>query len=223
MTDQGGLLTFRRRPVKLPWNWGPQMVVGLVAMGSAVASVPHPTPNAFASANYGLTFHTPPVSSYCALPHDWVGSDHGTVIFLAPPKRCSGAGYASSGRGFDGNVPRIQVYYGYDTVDDEDQKPAPCKEIGRVAFLGRLRQLCRTSSRHGIEVSVSAKYKADIPAEAIFTLVTSPARQESDLQAFRVLLQSARTCTATWTGGKSGLSSFTTGSGPPCPTGARFF
>lgn len=200
------------------------MVVGL-AMAAAISAVssPRPTPSAFVSEQYGLTFRTPPSSTYCALPKDWVGSDHGTVIFLAPPKRCYGAGFPSSGRGFDGNAPRIEVFYGYDLAEDEeDQKPPPCKEVGRVVFLGKPRPLCRTSSRQGIEVAVSAKYLADQPAETILTLVTSRARLEADLHKFEALLQSARTCTATWHDDKGGKP-FTTGSGLPCPAEAQWF
>lgn len=185
-----------------------------------MASAPRSAPAAFVTEQYGLTFRTPPGSSYCALPDDWVGSDHGTVVFLTPPKRCHGAGYPSSGRGFDGAAPRIEVFYAYD-ADDLDQTPPPCEEVGAIAFLGELRQLCRTSSRRGVEISVSAKYLADVPALAILRLVTSPARLERDLQTFRVLLQSARTCTATWGDGKG--ATFTIGSGRPCPDDARYF
>jgi hypothetical protein len=181
-------------------------VVG-VAMAAAIAAVPNPgqTPNAFVSEQYGLTFRTPRSSTYCALPKDWVGSDHGTVVFLAPPKKCYAADYPSSGRGFNGNPPRIEVFYAHDPADDEEnQKPAPCKEVARVTFLGKPRPLCQTSSRRGIEVAVSAKYPADIPAEAIITLITSAVRLQADLRKFEALLQSARTCTAIWHDDKGG-------------------
>ena len=200
------------------------MVVGL-AMAAAISTVsnPLPTPSAFVSERYGLTFQTPRSSTYCALPNDWVGSDHGTVIFLAPPTRCYGAGFPSSGRGFDGNAPHIEVYYGYDLAEDEEgQKPPPCREVGRVEFLGKPRPLCQTTSRQRVEVMVSAKYIADQPAEATLTLVTSRARLEADLPSFEALLRSARTCTATWRDDKGGKP-FTTGSGASCPTNARWF
>ena len=186
-------------------------------------SPPHPTPKAFVSEQYGLTFDTPPGSSYCALPNDWIGSDHGTVLFLTPPKRCFGAGYPSSGRGFDGNAPRIEVFYAYDVADDEEgSKPPPCNTIGRVRFLGESRRLCRKSSRREVDVSVSAKYPADQPAETTLTLVTSGSRLANDLAKFEKLLESTRTCTATWHDDKGGKP-FTTGAGAPCPTAARWF
>ena len=186
-------------------------------------SAPHPTPKAFVTEQYGLTFDNPIGGSYCALPADWSGSDHGTVIFLAPPKTCFGAGYASSGRGFDGNAPRIEVFYGYDVADDEEaSKPPPCKTIGHVMFLGATRRLCRQSSRQGVEVSVSAKYSADQPAEMTLTLVTSRSRLADELPKFEKLLRSTRTCTATWHDDKGGKP-FTTGTGSSCPADARWF
>ena len=186
-------------------------------------SPPLPTPKAFASEQYGLTFDTPNGGSYCALPADWSGSDHGTVIFLAPPKKCFGAGYSSSGRGFDGDAPRIEVFYAYDLADDDEtSKRPPCKPIGRVKFLGKVHRLCRESSRRGVQVSVSAKYSADEPAETTLTLVTPHARLADDLPKFKKLLESTGTCSATWHDDKGGKP-FTTGSGPPCPAGARWF
>jgi hypothetical protein len=184
---------------------------------------PIPAPKAFASEQYGLTFQTPRDGSYCALPADWSGSDHGTVIFLAPPKKCFGAGYPSSGRGFDGNVPRIEVFYAYDVADDDEaSKPPPCKTIGRVRFLGEVRRLCEKSSRQGVQVSVSAKYSADQPAETTLTLLTSHAHLADHLSKFKKLLESTTTCSATWHDDKGGKP-FTTGSGPACPTSARWF
>src|ERR1700761_7268156 len=130
------------------------LLVGLIAAAAGASApvekptAPLPTPPAFASEQYGLTFRTPPGSTYCSLPDNWTGSDHGTVIFLAPPKRCWGAGFPSSGRGFDGNAPRVEVFYAYDLGDDEEgRKPPPCREVGRVLFLGKTRPLCRKSSR----------------------------------------------------------------------------
>lgn len=184
---------------------------------------PLPAPKEFASELFGLTFKIPSNGSYCALPADWSGSDHGTVIFLAPPKKCFGAGYPSSGRGFDGNVPRIEVFYAYDVAeDDEASKPPPCKTIGRVRFLGKVRRLCEESSRQGVQVSVSAKYSADEPAETTLTLVTPQAQLADHLPKFKRLLESTRTCSATWHDDKGGKP-ITTGSGPLCPEGARWF
>ncbi|HWE46562.1 MAG TPA: hypothetical protein VG407_11085 [Caulobacteraceae bacterium] len=197
------------------------MIVALAFAAVAAAASPRPTPNAFVSEQYGLTFQTPSGSSYCALSDDWVGSDHGTVIFLTPPTRCYGTGYPSSGRGFDGDPSRIEVFYAYYTADEDEDTPPPCDQVGQVIFLGEVRPLCRTLSGQRAEVSVSARYEADIPAEAILTLVTSPDRLRNDLRKFETLLKSAMTCTATWRDNKGIF--FKTGSGPACPNDARYF
>lgn len=197
--------------------------VTMLAMAIAATSAPRAAPAAFVSQQYGLTFRTPANSFYCALAKDWVGSDHGTVVFLAPPAACGGAGFPSSARGWDGSAPRIEVFYGYDLVDDDEKPtPAPCDRIGRAAFLGAGAPLCRKRARGTVEVSVSGKYQADVPAEAVLTLVTSRRRLAGDLQAFEALLRSARTCSTVWRGGP-GKTSFTTGSGPPCPRAASWF
>ena len=62
----------------------------------------------FTSVNYPMTFKAPASAFFCPLSPDWVGSDHGTTVFLARPKACYGAGYPSSSRGFEpGDFPRI--------------------------------------------------------------------------------------------------------------------
>lgn len=195
----------------------------LVALAMA-AAVSIPAPAQFVTEQYGLTFETPSKSSYCALPEDWVGSDHGTVIFLVPPKRCLRAGYPSSGRGFEGDVPRIEVYYGYDTREDDANKaPPPCTRIGSAEFLGKARPLCRLHIQGRIGIAVEADYPVgNGAAEAVFTLVTTPVRLRADLSKFKTLLESARTCTATWKSSDGGAPS-TVGSGPPCPALARWF
>jgi hypothetical protein len=198
-------------------------MVTALAMAAAV-SLPLPAPGQFVTEQYGLTFETPARSSYCALPKDWVGSDHGTVIFLVPPKRCLGAGYPSSGRGFDGDVPRIEVFYGYSTRDDAvDQAPPPCARIGSAEFLGKARPLCRIHVQGRKGISAEADYPVENgAANAVLTLVTTPVRLRADLSKFKLLLKSARTCTATWKPDDGGAP-FTTGSGPPCPSQARWF
>jgi hypothetical protein len=198
------------------------VAAALPALAAAQHSAaPRPAPAAFVSEQYGLTFKTATHSLYCRLPKDWVGSDHGTVVFLAAPKRCYGAGFPSSGRGFDGNVARIEIFYAYAVDDDDEGAPEPCISIGRVRFLAHDRPLCKAAGKGHVEISVSARYMADIRSQAVFTLVTTSGRLQRDLAAFRSLVSSARTCTAAWRDGKGGV--FTTGAGSPCPKEARFF
>src|SRR5271156_6676533 len=90
-------------------------------LAAVAVSAPTPAPSLYVTENYALTFRTPPHTTICALPDSWVGSDHGTVIFLAPPRSCGRPGFPSSSRGFRGNVPRIEVYYAYRV----EETPAP--------------------------------------------------------------------------------------------------
>ena len=74
-------------------------------LGGAWAAKPlrEPPPTAprravgdFTSSNYAITFKAPDYTYYCPLPDGWEGSDHGTILFLASPSACYGAGYPSS-------------------------------------------------------------------------------------------------------------------------------
>ncbi len=189
----------------------------LLPLASLGATPPQPAPPVYATANYGLTFRSPPGTTYCPLPRRWVGSDHGTILFLEPPRHCGGADYPSIGRGFaPANAARLELYYGfYDATDSPG--PAPCREIGRLAFLGRDRPLCRADRDGMIAVSVRAAYGADGPAEAVLTLATRPDRLEADLGPFRRLAASLRTCTPLWRRAGRGRES-----GPPCARSGWF-
>lgn len=162
---------------------------------------PLPAPRLYRSADKNLTFPTPDGAFYCPLPKGWVGSDHGTVVFLTSPRRCdNGGGVASSDRGAL-NAPNVQVYYGYDVLEgNEKAAPDHCNEIGRTHFLGADRPLCVSRPDPDVvEVRAQAFYMAegaeqDIKAEAVFTLVTDSGRLRTDLEVFKELLGETRTC-----------------------------
>ena len=119
------------------------------ALAAALLNAPIPTPPIFVAGDYALTFHTPPDTTTCALPADFVGSNHGTVIFLQPPKDCGGVGYPSSSRSFSENVPRIEVFYAY-WLGDPGTGPKPChRVIGRIQFIAKARKLCPDRSGPG--------------------------------------------------------------------------
>ena len=63
----------------------------ILAAATVLVSAPIPTPPIFVTPVYALTFRSPSATTICALPVDWTGSDHGTVMFLLPPKQCGGA------------------------------------------------------------------------------------------------------------------------------------
>jgi hypothetical protein len=157
----------------------------------------------------------------CAIPADWVGSNHGTVVFLRPPKECSGVGFPSDSRWFSEDVPRIEVFYAY-WLSDPGTGPESChKVVGRIQFVGRARKLCQTRQGQDLRISVSARYTADAPAWVELTLVTTPKRLSVDLNTFRQLAGSVTPCKLSWSGRDGRSVSF--GVGSACPAEGRFF
>lgn len=186
---------------------------------AALAVPPRPTPSVYASHIYVISFRPPPGATYCPLPAGWIGSDHGTTIFLERPRRCGDdAGYPSTSRSFTpGYVARIDLFYVYQMPDPPP--PTRCRPIGRLAFLGRSRPICRSDEAGMISLSVEAPYRADIAAEAILTLRTRSARLARDLATFRQVAASVRTCTATEQGRRG---RFRFGRGAPCARSGTF-
>jgi hypothetical protein len=196
------------------------MLATLVALQGVPAIAPKPAPPVFVTSIYGLTFKTPPASFYCPLPDDWVGSDHGTTVFLQSPGSCGGAGFPSSSRGFSRNVPRIDVFYAYWMGEDEPSPP-PCPAAGRMQLFSELRPLCREDKDGWITVTVSARYTADIPAQVTVTLVTQPNRLDQDISKLISLTTSMRSCSSVWTFDKGKRS--VVGNGPRCPKDGEYF
>ncbi|MDB5710916.1 MAG: hypothetical protein JWL96_2986 [Sphingomonas bacterium] len=173
----------------------------LMLLGATTGPPPErATPPVFVTVNYGLTFRAPPGSYYCPLQPDWVGSDHGTVIFLDRPKMCDGAGGVSNYRGFlPVNVPRIEVFYAY-ALDPEDRLPPPkCVSAGRVVLFGAPRKLC-VERHHGVSTyHVEADYRFDSTGTLEVTLVTDDRRRRGDLTMLRRFLSSVAAChSKTW-------------------------
>jgi hypothetical protein len=193
-------------------------VLALQGPASVQAKTAPPT---YSTPNYALTFHTPSGSSFCPLPADWVGSDHGTILFLSPPASCGGAGFPSSSRGFSPpNLPRIEIFYSY---WDKDEETTPsCNVVGRANLLSKQRSLCKDTSDGMTTITISAHYKADIPAQLIITLISEPQRLDRDLRSLVLLANSVRTCSSHWSS-SDGKKAFVMGSGPPCPANAKWF
>jgi hypothetical protein len=180
---------------------------------AALASAPAPAPRAYVTQNYELRFLSPSHSTICPLPDGWVGSDHGTTIFLSPPAECGGYGYASSDRGSTPDQPRIEVYYSY--WNDVGESHQNCRATGRVNLLGRRLRTCRTDVSGDVRIEAHALYRADSIAELNITLVTTPARLAADLRTFRAFTATVRTCSVGWFD-KTGTA-YRAGSGPACP------
>jgi hypothetical protein len=191
-----------------------------LALAAALA-VPVAAPPVFVAGDYALTFRTPRNTTTCALPSDWVGSNHGTVIFLRPPKGCGGVGYPSSSRGFSDDVPRIEAFYAY-WLGDPGTGPSPCQRaVGRVNFVGRARHVCQTRQGRDLRDAVNARYTADAPAWVEVALVTTPQRLRADLRAFRIVTSTLAPCRVTWSNSDGKSGSF--GVGKACPDDGKFF
>jgi hypothetical protein len=197
-------------------------LLAALAMAAAVAPAepvsypPRPVPALYVTSNYNLTFRPPKGAWYCPLPDNWVGSDHGTLLFLESPAKCYGAGYPSSGRGFEPPAtPFIRVYYGYDT--SEDTEPERCDQVGTLRLMGRIRPLCRRADDGRIEAS--AKFGTDVATEVFISLYTDKSRYRSDLAKLRAVAASLMPCRTTWT--VRGMTK-TSGNGRPCPKGDWF-
>ncbi len=187
-------------------------LLAVVVAFPAHAAEPLPAKGTFVSPSYALTFVVPLDLTYRPLPDDWVGSDHGTVLFLVPPRTCDGAGYASMARGFEPpTIPRIEVEY--ERWDDTFHSQ-PCQQTGHIQFLGRLRPLCRSRWRGMAVREVRGLYVADDQTEAIFTLVTFPSRLSRDLRVLVALAASARPCAIPWQDAQR--RTHVEGSGRPC-------
>lgn len=180
---------------------------------------PEPAVGAFASANYAISFIAPARVTYCPIPPDWAGSDHGTVIFLEPPRFCRGVGFPSSSRGFQPDVPRFEVYYGLDLSHDEasPMSPPKCNRAGAITLLGTAHALCRSRDKHHVVLWSQATYSTYGPAELILTLVTTRHRLSSDLTRFRTFASSVHTCKQHDRRLKGSASTW--GMGPRCPKG----
>jgi len=204
-----------------------------VLLGSAWAAGPlkEPPPTApkravgdFTSSNYAITLKAPEHAYYCPLPDGWEGSDHGTVLFLALPKACYGAGYPSSGRGFEPrDVPRIEVYYGYDLDDSEDNHELPpCHTAGTARLLDKAAPLCRETKDGLAIITAEGRYVADQPAVLSVTLVVSPTDVSRFLPTFKMVLASMHPCRDRWEAsdehGKIVKFGYI-GHGPACPSG----
>jgi hypothetical protein len=188
---------------------------------AATPQAPQKAPPVFASFNYTLTFATPPGSTYCPLDPNWVGSDHGTVVFLTPPQSCDDTGYTSNARGFvTASVPLINVYYGFDMGEDNPPSRV-CHKIGEALIFGQNSPICRDLERGQLNFWVSSTYHNDGKIDVTVALSTTESRAAKDIETLKRLTASMRTCTETDTA--SNGKPITFGSGPDCHKTGQFF
>jgi hypothetical protein len=181
-----------------------QAALALLALAEAAAAparvAPLPAPPLYVTHNQGLAIAVPKGLTYCPLPADWVGSDHGVELYLTPPTSCGGAGYASSGRDATPDTPVIEIYYEYNTDDYVDRHR--CR--ARVAFrlFGRPAKACVTHDGGWIEVEARSNYSiGPEPHDLVLTLRTTEARYASDLARFHAFARGVHVCRPDWGGG----------------------
>jgi hypothetical protein len=187
------------------------MIAPLLLAAALVASAA--APKSYVTQNYNLRFLSPPRTMICPLPKDWVGSDHGTTLFLSTPGECGPAGYPSSGRSSSIDAPRIDVYYGYWL--GEDAAPVPCRALGAMNLLGQRRPLYRIDEHGKVRVEAHARYHAYGDAELTVGLVTTPDRLDADLRTLRAFAATVRTCQVIWFDRRGRRQ--VAGAGSPCP------
>jgi len=197
------------------------MPVGfLLALVTGAHGAPSPAPLVFVSGK-AITFRSPHGAFICPLPKDWVGSDHGTTLFLERPKSCSVQGYPSSERNYRGSPAnrRIEVFYWY--WMGEDEPPTRCQQRGTMVLMGRKRPLCKIRESGALKFWSQARYQADTDAAISISLVTRPSTMAQDLRMFRNWAATVKPCRVRWSdsNGKHGAY----GQAPDCPKAGVFF
>lgn len=176
------------------------MLVSAIALLLADAARPHPPQRAhgqYTSQSYALAF--PPVRGTwtCPIPPDWVGSDHGTILFLTPPARCYGIGFPSIARGFEpGTTPRIEVYYDRTFIDDgiRPLTAKSCRRIATARLFGSERPVCAMKAKVGLRTVRIASLYHQNEYEVELTLVTTAARYRRDFATLQRLAAAIGTC-----------------------------
>lgn len=197
---------------------------------------PQPVPRVYVTENHGLMATFPPGLTYCPLPRDWVGSDHGTAVYLVPPTGCGASdAYASSSRAPESLVPTIGLFYEYNVVEishksgqfSPPRTPSEALKIycsephtrapSGITLLGVPAVGCLIEHGRSVEVSVVALYSVEneTPGPAdhvlIVSLTTTRDRLSDDLRVLNEISQDISVCTPDWARGTKGRS--------PCPRG----
>ena len=191
--------------------WVAALALFALAETATAPSKPLPAPPLYVTHNQGLVIAVPRGLTYCPLPADWVGSDHGVELYLAPPHSCGGAGYPSSGRDATPRTPAFEVYYEFNTDDYVDRRR--CIAPVRLTLFGRRASACRRPDGDWITVEARANYVVDKEAhDLVLTLRTTSPRYAADLLRFRSFAKGITACRPEWAGGRQ----------PACPKAQWF-
>jgi hypothetical protein len=180
-----------------------QAALALFALAEAATATvpPRSAPPLYVTHNQGLAIVIPKGLTYCPLPDDWVGSDHGVALYLTPPSGCGGAGYPSSDRDAKSETPAIEVYYEIHTDDFVDRRP--CRAPVAMRVFSRTVRACRWRDHGWITIEAWTGYAVGQEAhDLILGLRTTKARYESDLARFRSFALGVSACRPEWSGGR---------------------
>ena len=176
------------------------MLLSAVALLLAETSRPYSPQRAhgrYTSQNYALAFPSLRETWTCPIPTDWTGTDHGTILFLTPPRRCYGIGFPSIARGFEpGTTPRIEVYYDGTFIDDgiRPLTARSCRQVATMRLFGSERPVCAMKAKAGLKIVRIASLYRQKEYEVELTLVTTPARYQRDFATLQRLTSVIGTC-----------------------------
>jgi hypothetical protein len=185
------------------------LLAALLFNHAAVATKPLPAPRLYVTGNHGVHVVVPGGLTYCPLPEGWVGSDHGTTLFLVAPGDCEAGG-----------TPAISIFYAFNVIehdhgDGEERPPRTDAELRRdecppggrtvtgLRLLGRTVLGCSVRDGSRVTISANAVYSLErgwgMPDRTLaITLSTSTDRLSADLVIFRRLLAGTSICTPNW-------------------------
>lgn len=231
---------------RVRWT-APKVLAGAVSLALAglfpslaAEPAPRPAPPIFGTQQYALVADIPPGLTYCPLPANWNGSDHGTQVYLVPPDQCGEPrGYSSSMRTPASFVPSIEIFYNRNIAvihrdDRQDSPPETNAELADqmcgdvyaplppgIVLLGTPAAGCRADQDGIATFQAMVLYaNADSPANKpdrvlIVSLETTPDRLRSDLAIFTWIAARIRVCIPG--------SAKTTASPERCPEGANWW
>jgi len=201
---------------------------------------PQPAPALFVTQANGLAIDLPPGLTYCPLPANWTGTDHGTEVYLQPPDRCGDPrAYSSSRRLPASFVPAVTIFYNLnvaylhraggpdsppvtdaelaDQICGEDHAPLP----RGVELLGRAASGCLSIDDGVADIQATSVYSAGgAPGGRpdhilIVTLETAADRIRSGFAIFRRIAAGIRICRSPQGAADPKLE--------PCPQGANWW
>jgi hypothetical protein len=183
------------------------------------AGQPQPTPSLYVTENHGLMARFPPGLTYCPLPKDWVGSDHGTEVYLVPPVACGlSTAYQSSDRSPESRVPTIGLYYAFNVAEIEHKPgqfspPRSAREVlsmhctephtrapAGIRLFGVPAAGCLIEHGRSVEVRVAGVYSYASATDGLpdhillVSLMTTKDRLGDDLGVFKVVVGSIHVC-----------------------------